>query len=217
MASEPDRWDPDQATGRQTAADIAERIAEYGHLDRLRHLLTTGVLPWRDILAEPQLTAQRLIEALELLRPGLVRTALDGAPLHHPDVRRALEAMPDTAIVNLICLLLPPNAADSGLTQSIVAYSARAVDRKNFQAMLIVALVRGSALDFEALAAASEGPYSPTSPLHFLPRRCSPPWRMALAAAQPTHNGPRRCCACWQTMPARRGASFPPLRTPPRR
>ncbi|MEA2821083.1 MAG: hypothetical protein QOJ86_3087 [Bradyrhizobium sp.] len=163
MASEPDPWDPDQASGRQTAADIAGRIAEYGHLDRLRHLLMTGVLPWRDILTEPQLTARRLIEALERLRPGLVRTALDGAPLHHGDVRRALEAMPDTAIVNLIRLLLPPNAADSGLTQSIVSYSARAADRKNFQAVLIVALVQGRALDFEALAAASDGPSSQAS------------------------------------------------------
>jgi hypothetical protein len=159
-ASEPDRWDPDQATGGQTAADIAGRIAEYGHLDRLRHLLMTGVLPWRDILAEPQLTAQRLIEALEPLRPGLVRTALDGAPLHHPGVRRALDAMPDAAIVSLIRLLLPPNAADHELAQSIVSYSARAADRKNFQAVLIVALVQGRALDFEALAAASDGPSS---------------------------------------------------------
>jgi hypothetical protein len=163
MASEPDRWDPDQASGRQTAADIAGRIAEYGHLDRLRHLLMTGVLPWRGILTEPQLTAQRLIEALQRLRPGLVRTALDRAPLHHRDLRRALEAMPDMAIVNLIRLLLPPNAADSGLTQSIVSYSARAADRKNFQAVLIVALVQGRALDFEALAAASAGPSSQAS------------------------------------------------------
>jgi hypothetical protein len=163
IASEPDRWDPDQASGRQTAADIAGLIMEYGHLDRLRHLLMTGVLPWRDILTEPQLTAQRLIDALELARPGLVRRALDGAPLHHGDVRRALEAMPDTAIVNLIRLLLPPNAADSGLTQSIVSYSARAADRKTFQAMLIVALVQGRSLDFEASAAASNGPSSQAS------------------------------------------------------
>ena len=163
IASEPDRWDPDQASDPQTTADIAERIAEYGHLDRLRHLLMTGVLPWRDILAEPQLTAQRLIESLERLRPGLVRTALHDAPLHHPEVRRALEAMPDAAIVKLVSLLLPSNGADSELTQSIVSYGARAADRKNFQAMLIVALVRGSALDFEALAAASDGPSSQAS------------------------------------------------------
>jgi hypothetical protein len=163
IASEPDREDPDQRTDRQTVADIAERIAEYGHLDRLRHLLMTGVLPWRDILAEPQLTAQRLIEALERLRPGLVRTALSDAPLHHPDVRRALDAMPDAAIVNLIGLLLPRNAGDHGLTQSIISYSARAANRRNFQAMLIVALVQGRALDFEALAAASDGPSSQAS------------------------------------------------------
>jgi hypothetical protein len=163
MASEPDRSDPDQGTDRQTAADIAGRIAEYGHLDRLRHLLMTGVLPWRDILAEPQLTAQRLIEALERLRPGRVRTALNGAPLRRPDVRRALDAMPDAAIVNLIRLLLPPNAGDHDLTQSIIAYSARAANRRNFQAMLIVALVEGRGLDFEALTAASDGPSSQAS------------------------------------------------------
>ncbi|MEA2888515.1 MAG: hypothetical protein QOD11_2875, partial [Bradyrhizobium sp.] len=159
-ASEPDRWDPDQASGRQTAADIAGGIAEYGHLDSLRHLLMAGVLSWRDILAEPQLTAQRLIEALEPLRPGLVRTALDGAPLRHPAVRRALDATPDAAIVNLIRLLLPPNAGNHELTQAIVSYCARAADRKNFQAVLIVALVQGRALDFEALAAASNSPSS---------------------------------------------------------
>jgi hypothetical protein len=158
MASE-----PDQGAGRQTAADIAGRIAEYGHLDRLRHLLMTGVLPWRDILAEPQLTAQRLIEALERLRPGLVRTALTDAPLHLPDVRRALDAMPDAAIVNLIGLLLPRNAGDHEFTQSIISYSARAANSRNFQAMLIVALVGGRVLDFEALAAASGGRSSQAS------------------------------------------------------
>jgi hypothetical protein len=156
MPSEPERWDPDQGTNRQTAADLAGPVAEYEHLDRLRHLLVTGVLPWRDILAEPQLTPQRLIEALERLRPGLVRTALNNAPLHRPDVRRALDAMPDAAIVNLIRLLLPRNAGDRELTQSIISYSARAANRRNFQAMLIIALVEGSALDFEALAAASD-------------------------------------------------------------
>jgi hypothetical protein len=163
MASEPDREDPDQGIGRQTATDIAGRIAEYGHLDRLRHLLMTGVLPWRDILAEPQLTAQRLIEALQRLRPGLVRTALSDARLHHQDVRRALDAMPDAAIVNLIGLLLPRNAGDHELAQSIIAYSARVADRRDFQAMLIVALVQGRGLDFEALAAASDGPSSQAS------------------------------------------------------
>ena len=55
-------------------------------------------------------------------------------------------------------MLLPRNAGDHELTQSVVAYSAKATDRKNFQAMLIIALVEGSALDFEALVAASDGP-----------------------------------------------------------
>jgi hypothetical protein len=151
-------WEPDRGMDRQTAADIAGLVADYGHLDRLRHLLATGVLPWRDILAEPQLTPQRLIEALERLRPGLVRTALKNAPLHRSDVRRALDAMPDAAVVSLIRLLLPRNAGDHELTQSVIAYSAGAADRRNFQAMLIIALVEGSALDFEALAAASDGP-----------------------------------------------------------
>jgi hypothetical protein len=163
MASEPDRSDPDDETDRRTVADIAEHIAEYGHLDRLRHLLMTGVLPWRDILAEPQQTAQRLIEALERLRPGRVRTALSDAPLHHPDVLRALDTMPDTAIVNLIRMLLPRNVEDHELTQSIIAYSAKAANRRNFQAMLIVALVQGRGLDFEALAASSDGASSQAS------------------------------------------------------
>ena len=123
----------------------------------------TGVLPWRDILAEPQLTAPRLVEALERLRPGLVRTALNGAALHRPDVRRALDAMPDAAIVNLIHLLLPRNARDHELTQSIISYSARAANRRDFQATLIVALVEGRVLDFETLAAASDGPSSQAS------------------------------------------------------
>jgi hypothetical protein len=81
------------------------RISTYRHLDRLRHLLAAGVLPWRDMLADPTLTPQQLIEALAGLPPGAVQSALRHGALSGWQVRRALETLPDATVTALYRLL----------------------------------------------------------------------------------------------------------------
>lgn len=147
------RAEPDHGPDPTLETDIAKLVAGYGNLDRLRHLLVTGVLPWRDILDEPQLTSLHVIESLKRLRPGMVRAALMKASLHHSDVRCAVDGMPEATAVALIHLLLPPDSSQA-LIQSVTDHTAQAADRQSFQTRLILALVKGHALDFETWTAA---------------------------------------------------------------
>jgi contractile injection system tape measure protein len=157
--------EPDHAPDPQTQSEFAASVAGYGDLDKLRHLLMTGVLPWRDIIADPGLTPRRVIETLRRLRPGLVRAALRGTPLNQQDLRRAI-AMPDATVMALIRLLLPLNVSGQDLMQSVVSYTARATDPRGFQAKLIAALIERRMLDFETWVAASSPPLGQTSISH---------------------------------------------------
>jgi hypothetical protein len=159
----PARTEPGGNVDHTSEADTAS-LAGYSDIDRLRHLLMTGVLPWRDMLTEPGLTSDRVIESLERWRPGAVRAALKGTPLTRSHVHSALDTMPVATALALIRLLLPRHPGGQELMQSVTAYTAQAADQRSFRTTLLVALVEGHTLDFEALARAGKDAATNASP-----------------------------------------------------
>nr|WP_256443010.1 MULTISPECIES: contractile injection system tape measure protein [unclassified Bradyrhizobium] len=123
-----DMTEPDMPPAARETSTTA-----YRNLDRLRHLLTTATLPWPDLIDEPTLTPERLIDVLRRLRPGFVLNALRGARLDPAQAARALARLPATSVASLLQLLQPPGADPH--TQA----DGSATD----QAALIIALIDG--------------------------------------------------------------------------
>ena len=142
---------------QDSAVDADEVAALYARLDQFRHFLRTGVLPWRDILAEPALTPHRLVDFLARARPGFVRAALAATRLHRSTLGSALARLTEADVARVIGWLLPGDAAACELPAAVAAHAAKAIDREAFQADVIAALVEGRPLDLEAFAATSAG------------------------------------------------------------
>ncbi|MEA2880292.1 MAG: hypothetical protein QOF14_5488 [Hyphomicrobiales bacterium] len=142
---------------QDSAVEADDIAALYVRLDQFRHFLRTGVLPWRDILAEPALTPHRLVDSLARAWPGFVRAALAATRLHRSTLGSALARLTEADVARVIGWLLPGDAAARELPAAIAAHAAKAINRKAFQADVIAALVEGRPLDLEAFAATSAG------------------------------------------------------------
>jgi hypothetical protein len=126
-ASLSERAEPARASDAQAGAIDADDIAAlYARLDQLRHVLRTGVLPWRDVLAEPGLTPHWLVESLEQVRPGLVRAALAGLRVQRSTLRKALARLTEADVARVTGWLAPDSPAARELAAAIAATRAKA-------------------------------------------------------------------------------------------
>lgn len=167
--------DTDEAAGSARAslrrsaavaeAEEAERL--YARLDQLRHFLRTGVLPWRDILAEPELAPKRLLKLLQQMPQGGVRAALAGMRLAHSALVGALACLSAVEALRFIALLLPRSAETSELAAAVAQQARRADHQPVYFARVVAALIEDRLLDLEAFAATlveqSDQPPAPDS------------------------------------------------------